>query len=853
MKEDYESSYMEEKRKELEERRRFQVSLFFGVSLLALLIWGLAFLIMAISWFVKPQVTLDLYFMQELQSSMPPLLTEGKVFPKKISEVNEALENGQKPLSFQDVRDGILRPNYQLVQWILAPESFTNDQGTYLLTNKINGTTNYAVKSILDDSYHYTLFDNSTFALDGTTYTIDSLKALPDLSKAILKTNTTKGWRHSSFALYWVLDVASQKIEPLFEDSVSVTSWSPTSDSIAFVYENNVYVRNLILASTAQITSDGSENIFYGKPDWVYEEEVFASDIVLWWSPKGDKLSFLKFNDTLVPEFTIPYYVQDGYEDYPELVSIKYPKPGYPNPTVDLIVIDLAQAGTKDSIRVADLKLTKIQQRLITEVLWVSDDYLMVKTSNRASDILEVFLVSSEDNAQTRLIRSYHAKDSWFEVTANAFYVPKNISIGRMADGYVDLVVHEGYNHLAYFSPPHNPNGVLLTQGQWEVLDNHLDYLNNEMYFVATRKSSVERHIYSVNLLDALTSHNVPTPKNITDVSEDGWYSGSFSSGSRFLLLNYQGPGIPTQRLIDLHSMETVKEIENNEKVAQAYKERDIPQSTFTVENLGKDEETGSDILANAIEILPLNFDPKLKYPVLFYVYGGPGSQMVTKEFAVGFSQVVAAELNAVVVTVDGRGTGYNNYNQRLGSKFKFTVRDRLGHFEPIDQIAAAKIWAKRDYVDPDRIAIWGWSYGGFLTLKTLETDSEENVFSYGVAIAPVTKWKLYDSIYTERYLRTPQENPQGYETASIYNITNFENVTRFLMMHGSGDDNVHFQNSLRLVDEFNLAGVENFDFMVFPDSDHLIRYHNGNKVVYDRILGWFRRAFNNEFVKGRF
>lgn len=785
---------------------------------------------------------LDSYLLQ----NSPPLLTSSenaKAFPGKQDSVN-----GKIPLTFGAVREGLFKPNYKQVQWILSPESDTNDQGTYLLNDKVNGTTNYAVKSILDDSYHYTLFDNSSFVFEGSAYNVDSLVASPDLNKAILKTNTTKSWRHSSFALYWVLDVKTQKIEPLFDDKVSVTSWAPTSTHIAFIYENNVYVKDLGLSSIAQITFDGDENIFYGKPDWVYEEEVYASDIVLWWSPKGDKLSFLKFNDTLVPDFPIPYYVQNGHEDYPELVSIKYPKPGYTNPTVDLLVFDLKSAGTKqDLLHTADLSSESISQRLVTEVLWVSDDFLLVKTSNRASDILEVFLVSSENEAQTKLIRSHHAKDSWFEVTNNAFFVPKNESVGRNLDGYVDLVVRDGYNHLAYFSPPENPNGVLLTKGNWEVLANHLDFLNNEMYFLATRKSSIERHIYSVNLVDALSS-SVPTIKNVTDLSEDGWYSGSFSSGARFLLLNYRGPGVPSQRLIDLHSKETVKIIESNDELAKIRKEYDIPESHYSVMYLGKDEETGGRILANTVEIRPLNFNPNLKYPVLFYVYGGPGSQMVTKEYAVGFSQVIAAELNAIVVTVDGRGTGYNNYDETMGSKFKFIVRDRLGHFEPMDQIAAAKIYARRKYVDPERIAMWGWSYGGFLTLKTLETDLEDRVFSYGVAVAPVTKWKLYDSIYTERYLRTPQENPEGYETASIYNVTNFANVTRFLMMHGSGDDNVHFQNSLRLLDEFNLAGVENFDFMVFPDSDHSISYHNGNIVVFDRILGWLRRAFKGDF-----
>lgn len=818
-----------EKGDRMGQRHSISRSTNFGLALLAFLVWGSAVLLKSISAFVEPP-----------QIIVSPVTSQSsKVFPN--SEISTSRQN----LTFDDVRSGTFRPNLKEVQWIHSPESVTNDQGTYLLTDKVDGTTNYVVKSILDESYHYTLFSDSKFKSNGIEYDIDALVASPDLSKAVLKTNTTKGWRHSSEALYWVLDVKTAQIEPLKDtlEKVSVTSWAPTSDSLAFIHKNDIYVKNLNSGNITRITDDGSENIFNGKPDWVYEEEVFASDITLWWSPQGDKIAFIKFNDTLVPEFTIPYYVQNGHEDYPELITIKYPKPGYPNPTAELLVAQLSDG--KATVHGATLDSDEIDEKLITEVLWVSDDYVLLKVTNRASDIREVFLVSAEKDAEVQRIRTDHAKDSWFEVTNNAVFVPKNKTLGRFTDGYVDLVVHEGYNHLAYFTPPQNPHGKLLTKGQWEVLSNHVDFQKNEVIFTSTLELSVQRHFYSVNLIDSPSSESVPAPRKITNGTS--WYGGSLSSGSRFLLLNYLGPEVPAQTLVDLHTQATVKVIETNKDIREAVIKFELPKQVVSTVNLGFDEETGGDIIANSVEIFPPKFNASLQYPVLFYVYGGPGSQMVTNEFAVSFSQVVASELNAIVVTVDGRGTGYNNHNVKSGSRFKFCVRDRLGHFEPIDQIAAAKVWAERPYVDADRIAIWGWSYGGFLTLKTLETDTD-HVFSYGVAVAPVTKWKLYDSIYTERYLRKPQDNPEGYETASIQNTENFKNVTRFLIMHGSGDDNVHFQNSLRLLDEFNLGGVENFDFMVFPDSDHLIRYHNGNTVVFDRILGWIRNAFSQAF-----
>ncbi|QFZ27259.1 putative dipeptidyl-aminopeptidase B [Clavispora lusitaniae] len=773
-----------------------------------LLVWGTGFLIFATSY------TFSL-------NASPSRISVDQIFP-----THGHLGKG-KELTFDALRKGEFRPNVKSVQWIHSPESVSNDQGTYLLTEKKGDcATKYVVKSLSNESYHYSLYGDSSFSYEGTTYKIDELFASPDLNRALLRTNTTKGWRHSSTALFWVLDVESQAIEPLSgKDLVSTALWAPTSDKIAFVLDNDVYIRHLHAAEVERITKDGSVNIFNGKPDWVYEEEVFAADIAMWWSPQGDKVAFLRFNDTNVPEYTIPYYVQKGHEDYPEIVTIKYPKPGYPNPEVQLVVATLDPLD----VRYIALESAQITDRLVTEVLWVADDSLLVKTTNRASDLMEVFLI---EQGKAKVVRTHYAKDSWFEVGSNAVYVPKNESLGRSQDGYVDVVMKDGFSHLAYFAPPHNAQGVFLTEGQWDVLSSTVDARNNVIYFSATLESSVQRHFYSVSLTEPAE------PRKLTNGT--AWYTGTFSSGARYLLLNYGGPDVPTQRLVDLHTMATVKVIETNTELRQTMTKYDIPPQNVSSVVL----EDG--VEANYLEIRPPNFDCTKKYPVLFYVYGGPGSQLVTNDFSVGFSHVVAAQLNAIVVTVDGRGTGFNTRTE--GGRFKFCVRDQLGHYEPLDQIRAAQIWAEKQYVDSTRMAIWGWSYGGFLTLKTLETDTE-HVFSYGVAVAPVTKWRLYDSVYTERYMRTPQENPTGYATASIQNATNFAGVTRFLVMHGSGDDNVHFQNSMSLVDDLNLAAVENFDFMVFPDSDHSIRFHNGNAVVFDRILGWLRHAFNNDYA----
>lgn len=810
-------------------RKRFRLPLknyfYFGI-LVATILWGSTVLLHAVAHFKNG-------------SLQPHNISDNYARPSRKN-----IDFGGKiPLSKDVYNDHILTPVTKNIQWIREPQSMYHDQGTYVIKQDLeDGGFKVVVKSMVDEDYEYTLVEESTFDYENITYHVGDFTASPDLKKVIIKSNETNSWRHSGFALYWILDVETKTVEPLYDskNKLSTVSWSPDSNNVAFIYKNNIYLKDIQHDKVTQVTSDGSEQVFNGKPDWVYEEEVFASDIVLWWSPNGEKFAFLRSDNSDVPEYKIPFYAQPGFEQYPEFVNLKYPKAGFPNPIVDVLTYDIS----KNELSKHKLESTEItiDNRLITEVVWVGSS-LLVKTSNRASDLLEIFLV---DETTVNLIRSSRAENSWFEITSNTVYVAKNESLGRMHDGYIDTVVVDGYNHLAYFSPPENPDGELLTQGKWEVTDGveAFDHSTNHVYFMSTMKSSIERHLHSVDLLDR-TNDGLPYIKDIT--AKEGWYECSFSSGARFLFLSDKGPDIPSQRINDLKMQLNVTTIEDNAELKDKLQKYLIPEIRY--ETIELEDESGESFFVNAMETLPLNFDRLKKYPVLFYIYGGPGSQQVTKRWSVSFSSLIAAELDAIVVTIDGRGTGFNNLNYKMGSQFKFIVRDKLGQYEPLDVISAGRVWSKRSYVDPERLAVWGWSYGGFLTLKTLETDIKDSVFSYGIAIAPVTDWRLYDTIYTERYLRTPQENPQGYETGSINQVENFAHVKRFFIGHGTGDDNVHIQHSFKLLDKFNLGEIENFEFMAFPNSNHSMHYHNGNKVVYDRILDFLKRAFDGKFI----
>ncbi|KAK9448645.1 dipeptidyl peptidase IV N-terminal region-domain-containing protein [Limtongia smithiae] len=681
-----------------------------------------------------------------------------------------------------------------------------------------------------------TLVDGPDFIYDGITYHIYNSVPGMGLKQVLLATNYKKNWRHSYFAQYWIYNVATKEVEPLIPgnltEEVRLAMWSPTGDVIAFVLHNNLYVRNVSSTSVVQVTSDGGKDTFYGIPDWVYEEEVFSGNSALWWAADGKYLAVLRSNDSAVPEYSIPYFEHEPIEkgSYPEMADLKYPKAGYANPIVELMFLDLSNyefylPEINDPRNFAD------DDRLITEVVWARDKVL-VRQTNRESDVLKLVLIDPLTRTGS-VVREEDVSDDggWFEITHDTMYIPANTAQGRIEDGYIDTIVIDGYNHLAYFSPLDSGKPKhILTSGEWEVVDapSAVDFTSGTVYFLATKKDPTERHLYSVKL-------DGTDFRSITDTESEGYYAVSFSVGAGYLLLSYNGPEVPWQKLMHLREGAEVVVQENKELAARVAK-YSMPEtiwSQITVEN---------DIVLNVFEIRPPNFNPMKKYPVLFHLYNGPGSQTVDKRFLIGFEMHVASAYDAIIVSVDGRGTGY------MGRAFRTVVRDNLGYWEARDQISAAKQWSKKSYVDPSRIAIWGWSYGGYMTLKTLEQDGGET-FSYGMAVAPVTDWHYYDSIYTERYMHTPQHNINGYDGSAIKNVTAIQKAERFLIMHGTGDDNVHFQNTLALLDKFDLARVENYDMYVFPDSDHSIFFHNANRIVYDRLSRWIDLAFAGAFV----
>ncbi|KAL1302456.1 hypothetical protein AAFC00_002848 [Neodothiora populina] len=667
----------------------------------------------------------------------------------------------------------------------------------------------------------------------------------PDLKKVLVRSDYQKNWRHSGTALYWIFDVETQTGQAVDPDNadgrMQLASWAPTSDAIVFTRNNNMYLRKLADTVALQVTFDGGSELFYGIPDWVYEEEVFSGNSATWWSGDGKYVAFLRTDESKVPTYPVQYFFsrpsgkepKPGEENYPEVRQIKYPKAGAPMSVVTLQFYDVVE---KQLFTVPIKGDFPDDDRLITEVLWAgSTGKVMIRETNRESYIMKVIVI----DAAKRTGKSVRETDinaidgGWFEVSETTAYLPADPENGRPHEGYIDTVIHEGYDHLAYFSPLEAGEPTMLTSGKWEVVraPSAVDLKNNLVYFISTKKSSIERHIYSVKL-----DGSSMTP--VTDVSSTAYYSASFSKNAGYALLSYKGPGIPWQKVINTPSIDQKTEIvlEKNEKLNELATKSELPIEIYQTVNIDGYE-------LNLVERRPPHFDEKKKYPVLFYLYNGPGFQEVDRTFGVNFQSFVASSLGYIVVTLDGRGTGF------LGRPTRTIVRGNLGYWEAHDQIAAAKMWAAKSYVDANRIGIWGWSYGGFMTLKTLEQDAGQT-FKYGMAVAPVTDWRFYDSIYTERYMHTPQNNLEGYENATVSNVTALGQNVRFLVMHGVADDNVHMQNTLSLLDRLDLANVQNYDVHVFPDSDHSIYFHNANRVVYEKLTSWLVNAFNGEWLK---
>ena len=652
-----------------------------------------------------------------------------------------------------------------------------------------------------------------------------------DRSKVLWAVNYTKQYRHSYFADYLVQDVATGQTESLVSDSkaeIQYATWSPTSSSqIAFVRGNNLFIWKS--GKVSQITNNGGPDLFNAVPDWVYEEEIFGTNYALWYSPDGEYIAFLSFNETGVETFTIPYFMdnQKTAPSYPRELELRYPKVGTKNPTVAFNLVDTKQLGLSS----VPVSAWPADDLIIGEVAWVTDghDKVIYRAFNRVQDHEKLVVIDTKTKAST-VTRERDGSDGWLDNNLAITYIG-NIKDkkGRGNHGkdkdqyYLDLSDESGWNHLYLFSID-GRSKIALTSGKWEVASVlKIDTARGLVYFTSTEHHSTERHLYSVSYLTKKKTA-------LVDPAIPAVWSASFSSLGGYYILRYAGPDVPYQELYSIKSpTKPIRTINPNTKLLAALQQYRLPNITYL------DLPHPSGVSLNAMLRLPANFSPTKKYPVLLLPYGGPGAQEVTKAMqALNWRAYIASDpdLEYITLTVDNRGTGFK------GRAFRATVAGRLGDLEAQDQVWAAKELARQyAWVDAERIGIWGWSYGGYLTAKVVEVG--DPIIAFGLATAPVADWRLYDSMYTERYMKTPALNGAGYAKSAVHDVTGFKALRGgFSVQHGTGDDNVHFQNSAALGDLLMGGGVgpEKLEVTWFTDSDHSIRYNGQNAFVYKQL-----------------
>lgn len=666
-----------------------------------------------------------------------------------------------KSISLDEILGGTFKTQHRQLGWFadeeplgdltLVETSFRPEEDDYYIRSMRMSSRQLHEKSSFSEN-PTVLMKQPAISFNGRSIPVDDSWVSPDLKMILVATNTTKIWRHSFIGLYWLIDVETQSVQPLDPDfpasPIQLAIWSPSSNAVAFVREGNIYLRSreLVSPSVMTLTNDAHlDEVFYGVPDWAYEEEVFEGRQALWWSPDGRFIAFLMTNDSLVSGHTLQYVAPAGdketmdhaFQPYQREKTYKYPKPGTQNPIVQLLIHDTHGISTWP-VEIDEGTIND-SNRIIFHVVWVSETRVLVKQTNRGSDILEVILVDTTKKSSA-LVRSESPSSldgGWVEALQSIKPVPADPRRGRLQDGYIDTVIHEGFNHLAYFTPLTSSSpSVLLTRGQWQVANTPpaVDLESNTVYFVAARPSPGARNIYKVSL-------NGSDLEPITKDSEPAYYDVEFSPSARYAILNYEGPELPWQSIVSLspqtEMIEHEQKIEDNQRLLKEVQGHSLPKNIYHTLRIGGE-------ILPLIERLPPNFDPDKRYPAVFYVYGGPGSQQVTYKHRVDFQSYLASR-GYVVVTLDGRGTGYN------GRRVQVAVRDRIGQLESMDQIEAAREWKyNKSYIDPDRMAVWGWSFGGFLSLKTMEVDGGAT-FKYGMAVAPVTDWRYYG-----RMLRLP-------------------------------------------------------------------------------------------------
>ena len=671
-------------------------------------------------------------------------------------------------------------------------------KGMDVLRSRNNGTQytllNYdrASKVQTIDLYNYESLSKvstllSTEDLDGISY-MSSYTFSADESKVLLATDLKPIYRRSRLGTYYVYDFSSKSLIKISDNQIQEPSMSPDGTKVAYGYQNNIYIFDLTNQSTTQVTFDGKKNhIINGITDWVYEEE-FSFVRAFEWSPEGTHIAFLRFDETDVPEFSMPIY---GEELYPSVQTFKYPKAGENNAVVSLHLYELASNNTST---------IEVDAYYIPRIKWKNNpDELAFQTLNRHQNKLVLYTY----NKSNRQLSVLHTE-------IDAAYVDVNDDLTFLVDdSFIWTSEKDGYNHL-YLHEKNGKQKKQLTSGNWEVTSYYgYDQKNKKLFFQSTTNGSINRDVYAIGI-------NGKNLQRLT--SKEGVNRASFSKDFTYFINSHSNATTPpsyslltTSTSSNLKDAKTSKSLMLKTVVENSALLEKLEDYSISYKEFSTLEVNGNKL--NMWMIKPVDFDPTKKYPLLMFQYSGPGSQSVSNSWmgANDYWYQLLQSKGYIIACVDGRGTGFK------GRDFKKSTYLQLVRYESDDQIAAAAQLSELPYIDENRTGIWGWSFGGDMAMHCILKGND--VFETAISVAPVTSWRFYDSIYTERFMRTPQENPEGYDLNSPLNFA--ERLKgKLLLVHGTADDNVHFQNTMRMVEALVQANKQ-FDWAVYPDKNH--------------------------------
>jgi len=642
---------------------------------------------------------------------------------------------------------------------------------------------------------------------------VDSYIMAPDQKNILIETNRRAIYRHSAVSTYYIYNVRNRTLTPLSsKGNEECPKFSPDGTMIGFVRDNNLYIVKLLYNNAeTQVTKDGEFNkVINGKPDWVYEEE-FAFNCAFDFSSDSQMLAWIRFDESEVSTFSFQWFMgaaptMKDYKLYPGLYSYKYPKAGEVNSKVSVHSYDIK------SRVIRDLKVPVEADGYIPRIQFTGEkDKLAVVTYNRHQDVMDIYLTDARSTNSQLILRE-----------KNERYISEDVinNLDFSGNQFVFMSERDGYQHLYLY----NINGTLvrqLTSGEYVVSEYYgCDASGKNFFYASNEGSPLEKYIYKVDSNGKRTKLS----------TQKGCNSAIFSVGCNYFMNVFSSLNTPSVYSLCNASGKSLKVLEDNKALQNKLSEVDLGQAelfSFT---------TGDGVLLNGWMVKPKDFDANKKYPILMYQYSGPGSQQVHNSFKNGFSgglmwEHYLTQKGFIVVCVDGRGTGGR------GQDFQKCTYMKMGDIESHDQVETALYLAGQPFVDKDRIAIWGWSFGGFNTIMSL--CEGRKVFKCGVAVAPVTDWRYYDTVYTERFMRTPQENPDGYDCSPMHKYRNLQGD--LLIIHGLADDNVHFQNTAELTEAMIQANIQ-FEMATYTNRNHGIHGGNTRKHLMTRIENYLTR-----------